>query len=233
MVKAIIVDDEPAVAEIIRYFIEEKNLPLEVVGVAGNGRQAIDLIDKTSPKIVFLDIQMPLMDGFEVMQARPDMQYIIITAYESFRYAQRALRLGAKDIILKPVEYEQLENAVTKLLGWRITNSDIVNDILGYVHTNYADKIELNRLAEEHFVASSYLARLFKKYVGVNLISYVNEVRIKNAKMMLDEGRGSVKEVAEWTGYDSLNNFYKYFKLYVGETPAAYCKKKEDKLKEQ
>lgn len=233
MVKAIIVDDEPAVAEIIRFFIEEKNLPLEVVGVATNGRQTIDLIDKTSPKVVFLDIQMPLMDGFDVMQARPEMQYIIITAYESFKYAQRALRLGAKDIILKPVEYEQLENAVTKLLGWRITNSDIVNDILEYVHHNYAEKIELNKLAEEHFVAPSYLARLFKKHVGVNLISYVNEVRIKNAKMMLDEGKVSVKEAAERTGYESLNNFYKYFKLYVGVTPAAYCKKHEETLIEQ
>lgn len=223
MTKAIIVDDEPAVAKMIQYFIDKENLPLEVVGVAYNGQQAIDLIDKVSPKIVFLDIQMPVKNGFEVMKERPNQQYIIITAYESFRYAQQALRLGAKDIILKPVEYRQLETAVVNLLGWHITNNATVNDILEYVHGNYAEKIELNKLAEHFFIAPSHLARLFKKHTGSSLITYINKVRIQKACTLLDAGV-SVKEAAEQTGYESLNNFYKYFKLYEGMTPAAYCK---------
>lgn len=223
MTKVIIVDDEPAVAKMIQYFIDKENLPLEVAGVAYNGQQAIELIDKVSPKIVFLDIQMPVKNGFEVMKERPNQQYIIITAYESFRYAQQALRLGAKDIILKPVEYRQLETAVVNLLGWHITNNATVNDILEYVHGHYAEKIELNKLAEHFFIAPSHLARLFKKHTGSSLITYINKVRIQKACGLLDAGV-SVKEAAEQTGYESLNNFYKYFKLYEGMTPAAYCK---------
>ncbi|MBM6828864.1 response regulator [Anaerotignum lactatifermentans] len=223
MTRTIIVDDEPAVAKMIQYFIDKENLPLDVVGIAYNGQQAIELIDKTAPKIVFLDIQMPVKNGFEVMKERPNQQYIIITAYESFRYAQQALRLGAKDIILKPVEYRQLETAVVNLLGWHITNNDTVNDILEYVHGNYAEKIELNKLAEHFFIAPSHLARLFKKHTGSSLITYINKVRIQKACALLDAGV-SVKEAAEQTGYESLNNFYKYFKLYEGMTPAAYCK---------
>lgn len=226
MTRAIIVDDEPAVAKMIQYFIDKESLPLEVVGVAYNGQQAIELIDKVSPKIVFLDIQMPIKTGFEVMKERPNQQYIIITAYESFRYAQQALRLGAKDIILKPVEYRQLETAVVNLLGWHITSNDTVNDILEYVHENYEQKIELNKLAEHFFIAPSHLARLFKKHTGSSLITYINKVRIQKACALLDAGV-SVKEAAEKTGYESLNNFYKYFKLYAGMTPAVYCKTKK------
>lgn len=232
MTKAIIVDDEPAVAKMIQYFIDKENLPLEVVGVAYNGQQAIDLIDKVSPKIVFLDIQMPVKNGFEVMKERPNQQYIIITAYESFRYAQQALRLCAKDIILKPVEYRQLETAVVNLLGWHITNNATVNDILEYVHGNYAEKIELNKLAEHFFIAPSHLARLFKKHTGSSLITYINKVRIQKACALLDAGV-SVKEAAEQTGYESLNNFYKYFKLYEGMTPAAYCKAQKPGFQEE
>lgn len=225
MVRAMIVDDEPAVAKMIQYFIENKNLPLEVVGIAYNGQQAIDMIDTTIPKIVFLDIQMPIKNGFEVMKERPNQQYIIITAYESFRYAQQALRLGAKDIILKPIEYKQLETAVRNLLGWNVTNNDTVNDVLEYVHSHYSEKIELNKLAEQFFIAPSHLARLFKKHTKMSLITYMHKIRIQKACALLDENV-SVKETSEKTGYESLNNFYKYFKIYTGMTPAVYCKKK-------
>lgn len=224
MVRAMIVDDEPAVAKMIQYFIDQKNLPLEVVGIAYNGQQAVELIDSTKPKIVFLDIQMPVKNGFEVMKERPNQQYIIITAFESFRYAQQALRLGAKDIILKPIEYRQLETAVMNLLGWNVTDNSIVNDVLEYVHSHYAEKIELNKLAEQFFIAPSHLARLFKKHTKTSLISYIHKIRIQKACALLDDNV-SVKVASENTGYESLNNFYKYFKIYTGMTPAAYCKK--------
>ena len=224
MVRTMIVDDEPAVAKMIKYFIDQKNLPLEVVGVAYNGQQAIEMIASTKPKIVFLDIQMPIKNGFEVMKERPNQQYIIITAFESFRYAQQALRLGAKDIILKPVEYRQLETAVMNLLGWNVTDNSIVNDVLEYVHSHYSEKIELNKLAEQFYIAPSHLARLFKKHTKTSLISYIHKIRIQKACALLDDNM-SVKDASENTGYESLNNFYKYFKIYTGMTPAVYCRR--------
>ena len=85
--------------------------PLQVEGIALDGESALQMIRKKEPDLVFLDIKMPLMDGFEVMEAlealQMDVKIVVITAYESFEYAQRALRMGARDIILKPIEYEQ------------------------------------------------------------------------------------------------------------------------------
>lgn len=100
MIKTIIVDDEPMVAEIIRYFVKKGDLPLDIVGTADNGIIAEELIRKYQPDLVFLDIQMPMKNGFEVMRDQPDTKYIIVTAFDTFDYAQRALRLGAMDILL-------------------------------------------------------------------------------------------------------------------------------------
>ena len=58
--------------------------------------------------------------------------------------------------------------------------------------------------------------------MGKNTISYIHEVRIKKAVNLLNEGKHSIKEIAELTGYENLNNFYKYFKIFKGNTPAMY-----------
>lgn len=225
MIKALIVDDEPAVAAIITYFINREHIPIEVIGTAVNGRRAVELIKSQELDLVFLDIQMPLMNGFEVMKECPNAHYIIITAYESFEYAQQALRLGAKDILLKPIEYKQFMQAINRAIGWQFTSNTMVNNILEYIDHNYAHKIELNQIAQQFYTTSSHISRLFKKHMGVSLMNYVNQVRIEKAVKLLDSGAYSIKAVAELTGYDSLNNFYKYFKVHKGITPAAYCQR--------
>lgn len=141
MIKAIIVDDEPAVSEILTFFIKKNELPIEIVGIAEDGQEAIALIGQEKPRLVFLDIQMPVMNGFEVMQrSNSETDFIIITAFESFSYAQKALRLGAKDILLKPIQYEQFTEALTRAIGWQFTGNATVNGVLEYIHSHYAEK---------------------------------------------------------------------------------------------
>lgn len=222
MIKAIIVDDEPAVAKIITHFTEKENLPIEIVGIAENGIEALELIKKRDVQLVFLDIHMPFMDGFKVIEAEPEKNYIIITAYDSFKYAQKALRLGAKDIILKPIEYKQLLQSIVRVIGWNITENPVLNEILEYVNNNYGEKLDLTTLSNMFFVTPSHISRLFKKYMNTSTISYIHEVRVKKAIELLRESDVSIKEVAERVGYESLNNFYKYFKQYTGVTPAVF-----------
>ncbi len=221
MLKAVVVDDETRTESIIRYFIEHEGLPLEIVASAPNGKLGVAEIRKHKPDIVFLDIQMPVMNGFEVMAEEPDQKYIIVTAYDEFSYAQKALRLGAADILLKPVELAQLIQSIERATGWRMTGNDTVNDIIEYIRKHYAEKISLTQIAERFYLTQSHVARLFKKHTGDNVLNYINRIRIENAKKLLEDGV-SVKDAADQVGYDSLNNFYKYFKRYTGTTPAEY-----------
>lgn len=165
------------------------------------------------------------MNGFEIIQAEPNRKYIIITAYESFQYAQQALRMGAKDILLKPVEYDTFCTSVGRAIGWKFTQNDMANDILEYIQKNYSQRIEVNQLAKTYYTTASHIARVFKKNMGVSVIAYLHGVRMKNAIVMLENTDLGIKEVAESCGYENLNNFYKYFKQATGHTPAAYREK--------
>lgn len=221
MIRAIIIDDEPAVAQIITYFIKKEGLPIEIVGTANNGIDGLSLIRQMQPNVVFLDIQMPLMNGFTVMQNETDTRYIIITAFESFEYAQQALREGAADILLKPIDIEQLKLAVERAVGWHITENDTINSILEYMHSHYAENLSLQNIADHFYLSPNHVARLFKYYTGNSVMSYLHLLRINHAKKMLKEGM-SIKDTSAKVGYENLNVFYRHFKMIVGMTPAEY-----------
>lgn len=82
------------------------------IGTAADGREALGLIQQKKTDLAFLDIQMPIMDGFEVIQKIQGIKVIIITAFDSFEYAQKALRMGASDIISKPIDHDQLRETI-------------------------------------------------------------------------------------------------------------------------
>ena len=215
MIKTVIIDDEPAVVSIIKYFVKKENLPLDIVGTANRGDEGIELIKKLNPQLVFLDIK-----------AVSDTKFIVITAFESFEYAQKSLRLGAKDIILKPIEFKQLTASINRVMGWKFTSNNTVNDVIQYIHSNYDKKIELKTIAANLYLSPDYISKLFKTYMGITINKYINKVRIEKAIELFDNEKVSVKEVALMTGYDSLNNFYKNFKNATGKTPAMYLSEK-------
>ena len=185
------------------------------------------MIQRERPDLVFMDIHMPYMDGFEIIQKMTDSKVIVITAYDSFEYAQKALRLGASDIISKPIEFGQLRQAIVRAVGFKFTGNEIVNTILAYIYEHYSEKIDLETLARLTFCTESHISRVFKKHTGMTIVSYVHKVRIEQSIRMMEEDNLSVKEAAEEVGYQNLNNFYKYFKQFIGAPPASYLRQKK------
>jgi two-component system response regulator LytT len=132
MIRAVVVDDEPLAREEITYLISRVG-GVEVVGEADSGIRAIEVITKERPDVVFLDIQMPGLDGLEVSQLLRAMEgypYIIfVTAYD--RYALRAFETFALDYLLKPVDINRLASAITR-----------AKDQIELRRTDYTRKIE-------------------------------------------------------------------------------------------
>ncbi|MBQ9067965.1 MAG: response regulator [Eggerthellaceae bacterium] len=223
-IRAIICDDEPAAQNIIRHFVDAQHIPVEIVGCAKDGQAAVKLAHDTNPDLVFMDIQMPHMNGLEAIQQIRDSKTIIITAYDSFEYAQKALRLGVCDIILKPIDFDQLQQAIERAIGWRFTGNAIVDTTLSWLYKHYNEKIELKTLAELTYCTESHLARVFKKEMGTSILAFAHNLRISRSAMLMEQSDLSVKEISEQVGYHNLNQFYKYFQLYMDTTPAAYAK---------
>lgn len=227
MIKAVVIDDEIAVSSIIQHFFEKEKLPIEIVGIAQNGQAGLKLIEKFNPQIVFIDIQMPILNGFEVINEKLDHDYIIITAFDSFEYAQKALRMGAKDILVKPIDFRQLKETIQRVIGWQFTNNILVNTILEYLNENYMKNINLNDIAVHLHSSISHISKVFKNEMSISIISYLHQIRIKKAIELLDETKLSIKEISDKVGYDNLNNFYMHFKKITNQTPAYYLKVKE------
>lgn len=111
--KAIIVDDE-RLARVELSKLLEKFPEIEIIGEASNGEEAIEKIEELNPDLVFLDIQMPGMTGFEVLEQLHIVPNIIfVTAYDE--YALKAFEVNALDYVLKPVELSRLEKAIAKV----------------------------------------------------------------------------------------------------------------------
>jgi len=114
-IKAIIIDDE-RLARARLFRLLKKHDSIEILGEAENGREAIELIQKVQPDVIFLDIKMPVLSGFEMLERldKSDSPFVIFTtAYDN--YALRAFEENTLDYLLKPVSEKKLERAVSKL----------------------------------------------------------------------------------------------------------------------
>jgi len=145
MITAIIIDDELKGRTALRQKLQDYCAGVNVMGEAANGQEGIKLIQTLNPKIVFLDIEMPHMNGFEMLQhIQPkNFHLIFTTAYN--QYAIKAIKYAAFDYLLKPIDIEELQIAVQKAEE-QIANNTI-GERLETLIQNYAGKHQHQKIA--------------------------------------------------------------------------------------
>jgi two-component system response regulator YesN len=113
-----IVDDEPIVLRAISHVIENSCPDIQVVAKTGSGTEAVSLALREKPDIVFMDIELAGVNGLEaiseIKKSLPETVFIIISAYDSFQYAQKSIALGVVDYLLKPVSKDDLVAILVK-----------------------------------------------------------------------------------------------------------------------
>ncbi|HZY78585.1 MAG TPA: response regulator [Cyclobacteriaceae bacterium] len=124
----VIVDDEKLARDLLKEYLE--NYPdIEVLDEADQGTDAVEKIDKLKPDIVFLDVQMPGMTGFDVLEDLEHEPYVIfVTAYD--QYAIKAFEKNAVDYLLKPLDEERFRNAVNRALKRKTLEHSSIEDLL-------------------------------------------------------------------------------------------------------
>ncbi|HTE26448.1 LytR/AlgR family response regulator transcription factor [Flavitalea sp.] len=115
MIKAIIVDDEPYCCEALVTLLERYCPAVKVADICYSGETALSAIKEQEPQILFLDIEMPRMNGFEMLERLPEIHFEIIFTTSYDQYAIKAIRFSALDYLLKPVDREELQRAVQKI----------------------------------------------------------------------------------------------------------------------
>ncbi|WP_317855732.1 response regulator transcription factor [Chakrabartyella piscis] len=119
MLKVIIADDEERICRLIKALVDWESMGMEVVGVAANGLEAIELVKVWNPDILITDIRMPGCDGLQmierVRETNTDVEFIIISGFAHFPYAQAAIKFGIGDYLLKPINKVELNQTLQKL----------------------------------------------------------------------------------------------------------------------
>jgi two-component system LytT family response regulator len=161
--RVLVVDDEPAARrKIVRFLQEERDV--EIAGEAENGDEAVKRILSERPDVVFLDIHMPDMDGFEVVEALAQGGYVpsIVFATAHDDYAVRAFEVSALDYLLKPFDRDRFQRALTRARK-SVTSSE-------------RDQSQLMTLLEGLRPPGRYLRRLLVPHEGGSVFVNVGEV---------------------------------------------------------
>ena len=243
MYKVVIADDEVWIGFGIKKLIHRSGLPFEVVGEAPNGIKASDMVKQVKPDILITDIRMPGMNGLELMKKLLEEGYMLkvvfISGYAEFEYAKEALRMGAFDYLLKPVEEEGLTAILERYIEIRekkrketdteeemdsSVRDSRVKKIIEEINQRYTEKISLGDLADGCGLSIGHLSTLIKKETGQSFSEYITGKRMEDAKKLLCREELSIDDIADMVGYHDYFYFTKAFKKYMGMSPSMYRK---------
>jgi two-component system LytT family response regulator len=191
MIKVIIIDDEPNNIENLQSIIKANCDNIKVVGMASNAAEGSLLIASQQPDLVFLDIQMPIKSGFDLLKELPtiDFEVIFITAYD--RYGIQAIKFSALDYLLKPININEFIEAVVKAeqkINSKKESTNIQN-LLKYLKGGMeVPKIALPTLKEIMYVKVSDILRCEAEnnYTNFHLLSGEQVLVCKTLKEFAD-----------------------------------------------
>jgi len=228
----LIVDDEPGVldmhARIVRAWSPECQ-----IWKARNGREALEQIQAGRPDLVLLDLMMPELDGFGVLElmrndpASSDIPVIVLTSQALTREDMARLSRGVTNVLKKGLfsvseTLRHVEAALARNRQLGCETQRLVRKAMALIHERYAEPISLPQLAGAVGVSKEYLARCFHQETGVTVVTYLNRYRIGQAKALLDAGARNLTEVALEVGFSSGPYFSRVFRQEVGVPPSEY-----------
>lgn len=255
--KLLIVDDEPIIRRGIKKFIDFEALGIDEVLEATNGEKAYELFERHMPEIILADINMPKMNGLEfsakVKEHNQGTKIALITGYDYFDYAQKAIKVGVEDYILKPVSKNDIAELLHKLVAAvQADNSGKevksivdqykdtygVSDEGGYLSEvkqrmdeGVADPdFSLSVLAEQLGLSSGYTSGLFKKLFQVSFKEDLMNRRLDKARILLLSTDMKNYEISEAVGFSDPNYFSTAFKKKYATSPGKYKEKAREGL---
>lgn len=152
MLKVVIVDDEKMICSLISQLLDWEELGAKIVGMAYTGTEALEMIQEQRPDIIISDIRMPGYDGLELIkrtkEAGIESEFVMISGFKQFEYAQNAMKYGVKYYLLKPIEEDKLTEIIKEsklLVETNLSISEVARQS-GYQDARYFSKQFLKQI---------------------------------------------------------------------------------------
>lgn len=245
------------------------SLPWNTIGIqkvyqAENGLEALRILEEKQIDIVISDIKMPGLSGLElaefVQKNSLDTAVVLLTGFSEFEYAQKALRNGVLDYMLKPLRPKDILSTVLKVketlekrrykekvveqyegaansrdyqeqISWHFRGvNEQAMEILKDVAQNFSQGVSLNSLAEKYHYSVAYLSRMIKKETGFSFSEILNSIRLAQAAELLQKDCGKISMAGEMAGFSDQKYFSQVFKKAFGVSPGEFRKQEETQL---
>lgn len=234
MYKIIFIDDEFLVLEGLKRIIDWSEYGISVAGSAQNALDGIKLAEEVKPEIIISDIRMHGMNGLEmiekIMQKGYEGYVILLSGYQEFEYAQKAIENRVYRYLLKPIDLEELKKAISQIVNELDSKKSVsagkgvIYDVINYIDGHFYENIQLSDLARQFHFDITHLSRQIKQKLGMNYIDYITKLRIDTAKDYIRETDMSVDEISRRVGYNDVRRFREMFRKTVNMTPTEYKK---------
>lgn len=247
----LIVEDEKSILS----FMADRLSEFFVVETAGNGKEALEILQRQPIDLVISDVMMPDMNGFELCKAikgnieLSHIPVVFLTAKNDTESKIQGLKVGAEAYIEKPFSFEFLRQQVMSLLGNRQNEREafskrpffpvknmqmskedevFMKKVLDVINSNLDDEtFNVERMAEELCMSRSSLLRKIKTLFNMAPLDFIRLIRLKKAAELIQEGKYRVGEICYMVGFSSHSYFSKLFSKQFGMTPKDFEKKIE------
>lgn len=254
--KILLVDDEIVALNALKKRIDWVKYGYTELFTAQGVEEAKSVLAQEQVDLMLCDVEMPGENGLSLIEeARkiyPRMICVMVTCHAQFEYIQRALRYGARDYILKPIDYEELDHLLSQLsqemhkrqekeelnvlvnqvktkkeeentlLSEKDSNDMRIGVVKNYIEKHIQEKFTPKELAELVHINDQYLMRIFRRETGQSILEYITERRIIIASKLLKDTDYSISFIADCVGCENYSYFTKLYKKQTGFTPREY-----------
>ncbi len=247
MYRLLIVDDEPQIIEGIKLIIDWREYGFDQIVTATNYDQAIEKAIEFKPHIGIFDVCIDDARGYDIIEKLNPFslltKYIMVSGYDEFEFARRAIQAGAKDYLMKPIDQNNLRHAIEKIIvedfngsiATRSLENENIDPILGMKYSSlsnltskvilivkgeYNKNVNLKIIADKFKMNSNYLGQIFLKETHMKFTEYLMAYRLIIAKEQILSTPEKICCIANHVGYTNMNYFYTHFRSYFGKSPS-------------
>lgn len=238
MFTIVLVEDEELIRKELVLTLPWDSVQCRIIGEAADGIEGERIIRELHPDIVLTDIRLPGQSGLDMLaKAAPDAA-VLFTGYNDFEFAQRAIRLGVFDYLLKPIDEDELLRTIDRLCSVLeekrlLMQQDAVQRVerpkdpyvqaaMDYIDEHFHEDISMYLVAEQLRISESHLSHLFKQHSGYTFLEYLLDCRIRKAMQLLQDPRLQITDIYLQCGFSNGSYFSRIFKRLTGVTPSGY-----------
>ncbi len=228
----LVVDDEPNTLEMNARIVQSHSSSNRVLK-ARNGKEALEILHREIVDLILLDLQMPVMDGFQVLEAMRSLEstrsipVIVVTGTVLTETDMSRLNEGVAAVLGKGLfSIEETVYHISTALEHKRKLSEesrrLVRLAMGYIHQKFAESVTRRDVARHIGITEDHLTFCFRQELGTTPIMYLHRYRINQAKHLLRESRQTITEIASNVGFSDSGYFSRIFHRETGMSPEAF-----------